>query len=211
MVSINKYYIIIVIDLFNFVVSKSLVTSLLVVNNKIYIGTRGGLIIIFNHHTQEVDHLLRPYNSSVSFLIPISKHNYLRKFSRLSSRRDSVLFSTSKSLSSSSIEGMLTNSGDGLTSECTLVLSFGKEYHGIIGNIKNYPQSFLLPSDNSLSCSFCLSSSRANCLCSNDCRNRTKPAKPDHKTSYMLYWLDNEISSCDVSEGQKSIDTATVQ
>ena len=172
-------------------VEKSRITSLLVVKDSIYIGTLGGIILILNYQTQEVSHILQGYNSQVSSLIPIAKHNYTRRLSRLYSRRENL--SSSKSFSSGSIaEWTLTNSGDRTNSERTIVLSFGKEYRGVLGTAKNHPSSFLLPSDNSLSCSFCLSPSRVKCMCEGDSLANLRTAKPDPKTGYLLYWLDDE-------------------
>ena len=90
-----------------------------------------------------------------------------------------------------STEGTLSNSGERASSERNLVLSFGKGYRGITGNSKNCPQSLMLPSDKSFSCSFCMSTSRASCICQEKTLG-SQPTKPDPETGYMLYWLDDE-------------------
>ncbi len=133
----------------------------------------------------------------------------MRRLSRLYNRRET--FSTSKSLSTSStVEGTLSSSSERANSERTMVvLSFGKDYRGILSNAKNHPQSFMLPSDNSGSCGFCMSHSKVKCMCEGSGLVTTRFAKPDPKSGFVLYWLDEEVSS-NVINNQLDHSTSTI-
>ena len=115
----------------------------------------------------------------------------MRRLSRLYNRREN--FSISKSLSNSStVEGTLSSSSERANSERMIVLSLGKGYRGILSDAKNHPQLYMLPNDNSASCGFCMSYSKVKCMCEG---NTTRLAKPDPQCGFVLYWLDEEVSS----------------
>ncbi len=131
----------------------SRVTSLLTGGDFLYVGTRGGVILILDSTTMSLHKLLHANSKPVRSLMLAQPNNddspsvFRRLFSRKDLRQLSRLSSSSlsgKSLSSSSMQ-----STDSPPSNRAVLVSLGMGYRSVIGNADNHHSVFLMPSDGS--------------------------------------------------------------
>ena len=160
-----------------------------------YIGTKGGIIVVLNHRTQETVHFVYAYNEAVKCLLPINRPRQIRKYARLNSHKERL--SSKFSFEASSFN----SSGERSNSDRTLVLSFGRGYRGVVGDYKNFPPKFIPPSDNSFFCAICSCSSRLQCTCGETIESGH--AKPDSETGYMLCLSNEEYIMNDSHENHR--------
>ena len=166
---------------------QSVVTSLLAVREKLYIGTMGGVILILSSSLSTL-HLLHGHDNPVRCLQAINHAPQMRRFSRMYSRHDVKSVNPTSPLLSEvgSVTSSLSSSSDNDSVDRELVLSFGQGYRGVVGDVSNYPHTFNLPSESLLYCPAC---SRANCTC----REMTlRQPKPNPDIGCMLYWSSEE-------------------
>ena len=74
----------------------------------------------------------------------------------------------------SQTSGKSIRSMDSITSERSVLISFGIGYRGVVGESENCPQVFTLPSDGK--------------------KLHTKPAKPSAKDGHLLLWSTEHCS-----------------
>ena len=136
----------------------SRVTSLLSGGDFLYVGTRGGVILILDSITMTLHKLLHANSKPVRSLMLAQPNNddspsvFRRLFSRKDLRQLSRL--SSNSLSSSSLGGKSLSSSsmqstDSPPSNRAVLVSLGMGYRSVIGNADNHHSVFLMPSDGS--------------------------------------------------------------
>lgn len=173
-----------------FAAERSFISSLLVNKDIIYIGTRGGVLLVFNYSLQKVVSVLHGYSNTISCLASISPMYFkIRGMTKQQSQIDNLSLDRS---SISSFSGSTTNSMDSSKHEDCIVLSFGKSCIGMVDNIKNSPKTFLSSLGNCYPCVNCFSLPGMKCMCGQNNHTRSRrPTKPDSKANYMLFWFND--------------------
>ena len=88
------------------------ITSLLATKDLVYVGTGGGVIVVWNIVSMEVTSLLHGYDMAVRCLFFVSPGQQVRPFMRMFSRKDSATTSVgarSPKLSAASISSSVSN------------------------------------------------------------------------------------------------------
>ena len=175
---------------------KGRVTSMIVTGELLYVGTGGGALLALNCSSMELYFVFHAYVGAVRSLLLVSPEQQTRAFTRLFSRKDSVLSSinmggsaSGDDLSSlrqqdsasvlsrrrSSLDSLMSQSSrrsmrsfESVSSDRSVLLSFGVGYRGVVGDSENSPQIFTLPSDGK--------------------KVLSKPARPSVKDGHLLLW-----------------------
>ena len=167
----------------------------------LYVGTGGGALLALNCSSMELYFVFHAYVGAIRSLLLVSPEQQTRAFTRLFSRKDSILSSinigggnaSSDDLSLQQDSVVMTNrrrsSLDSLTSQTSrrsmqsfssvlsdrsVLLSFGVGYRGVVGDSENCPQNFTLPSDGK--------------------KVLTKPARPSVRDGHLLLWSTEHCS-----------------
>ena len=167
-----------------------------VAGDLLYVGTGGGALLALNCSSMELQFVFHAYVGAVRSLLLVLPEQQTRAFTRLFSRKDSVLsginasssvedFSQSThelrrrrssldSLMSQNSRKSLTSISDAVSLERSVLISFGVGYRGVVGNSVNVPPVFTLPSDGK--------------------KILTKPSKPSAKDGHLLLWSTEHCS-----------------
>ena len=163
----------------------------------LYVGTGGGALLALNCSTMELYFVFHAYVGAVRSLLLVSPEQQTRAFTRLFSRKDSILSSINVGSASnnelsfqqdnvitrrrSSLDSLMsqtsrrsTRSFDSVLSDRSVLLSFGVGYRGVVGDSENCPQNFTLPSDGK--------------------KVLTKPARPSVRDGHLLLWSTEHCS-----------------
>lgn len=187
----------------------SVVTSLLAVKERLYVGTMGGVILVLQTSSLDMLHFLHGHDNPVRCLQAINRAPQIRRFSRMYSRHDSKN-PTSPLLSEMTSITSLSSSSENESTDRDLVLSFGQGYRGVVGDSQNYPPMFNLPSDSILYCSVCC---RANCNCR---EMKIRQPKPNPDIGSLLYWSSEEQTllpedTADTTRSMQKLDSSSPQ
>ena len=170
------------------------VTSMTVTGGLLYVGTGGGALLALDCSTMDLHFVFHAYVGPVRSLLIVLPEQQTRAFTRLFSRKDSVLSSinTSSSMDDfgppppvpqaasarrrSSLDSLMSMTSrrslrsldSTVSSERSVLISFGVGYRGVVGESENCPSAFTLPSDGK--------------------KILTKPAKPCAKDGHLLLW-----------------------
>ena len=163
----------------------------------LYVGTGGGALLALNCSTMELYFVFHAYVGAVRSLLLVSPEQQTRAFTRLFSRKDSVLSSINSGSASSnelslqkgnvmtrrrsSLDSLMSQTSrrsiqsfSSVPSDRSVLLSFGVGYRGVVGDSENCPQNFTLPSDGK--------------------KVLTKPARPSVKDGHLLLWSTEHCS-----------------
>ena len=168
----------------------------------LYVGTGGGALLALSCSSMELQFVFHAYVGAVRSLLVVLPEQQTRAFTRLFSRKDSVLSSMSTSASSddfdqlmshqsqrrrSSLDSLMSQSSQKsllslrtVQSERSVLISFGVGYRGVVGESTNCPHVFTLPSDGK--------------------KILTKPSKPNAQDGHLLLWSTehcSKFSGCD--------------
>ena len=170
----------------------------------LYVGTGGGALLALSCSSMELQFVFHAYVGAVRSLLVVLPEQQTRAFTRLFSRKDSVLSSMNTSLSSddfdqlvspqsqfprrrSSLDSLMSQSSQkslmslrSVVSERSILISFGVGYRGVVGESENCPPVFSLPSDGK--------------------KILTKPSKPNAQDGHLLLWSTehcSRFSSCE--------------
>ena len=171
----------------------------MIVNGELlYVGTGGGALLALNCSSMELYFVFHAYVGAIRSLLIVSPEQQTRAFTRLFSRKDFALSSVSISGSSSSddlsnqrdsivtrrrssLDSLMSQTSqrsmrsfDSVSSDRSVLLSFGVGYRGVVGDSENCPQIFTLPSDGK--------------------KVLTKPAKPCARDGHLLLWSTEHCS-----------------
>lgn len=169
---------------------------MIVTGELLYVGTGGGALLALNCSSMELYFVFHAYVGAVRSLLLVSPEQQTRAFTRLFSRKDSVLSSISMGGSASgddlsslrqqdsasvlsrrrsSLDSLMSQSSrrsmrsfESVPSDRSVLLSFGVGYRGVVGDSENSPQIFTLPSDGK--------------------KVLSKPARPSVKDGHLLLW-----------------------
>ena len=165
----------------------------------LYVGMGGGALLGLDCSSMELQFVFHAYVGPVRSLLIVLPEQQTKAFIRLFSRKDSILSSMTTSSSvddmeplsatqqpsmerrRSSLDSLISQTSrksltsfESLSSERSVLISFGVGYRGVVGDSENCPLAFTLPSDGK--------------------SILTKPAKPCAKDGHLLLWSTEHCS-----------------